>query len=195
MPAFNRLGDDLKPRGAGRAEDQYFHQKSRPRGGVFCDDQLIGDDQTRSRARRSGTFTRLVCSQRLEGSRFGMLRGDLAIFASALHPTKECCSRRLPGITQRDAFTCGFQFVHNRAIELRKRWVVPGSRLFSHVSARLVMRRRLRGWRDTRQSGSPPGVASKQDSSTCQPLSRTRTTTRTITIFAAPEGVPICPGW
>jgi hypothetical protein len=100
----------------------------------------------------------LACSRRL------------AIFASALHPTKECCSRRLPGITQRDAFTCGFQFVHNRAIELRKRWVVPGSRLFSHVSARLVMRRRLRGWRDTRQSGSPPGFASKQASSTCQPF-------------------------
>jgi hypothetical protein len=47
---------------------------------------------------------------------------------------------------------------------------VPGSRLFSHVSAGLVARRKLRGGRDTRQSSSPPGVGNKLGLSTCQPF-------------------------
>jgi len=34
---------------------------------------------------------------------------------------------------------------------------VRGSRLFSHVSAGPTLRRRLRGWPETLQSGSPPG--------------------------------------
>jgi len=46
------------------------------------------------------------------------------------------------------------------------RWVVPGSRLFSHVAARLVMRRNLRGWPDTLQSGSPPGAGQSSVAST-----------------------------
>jgi hypothetical protein len=41
-------------------------------------------------------------------------------------------------------------------------WVTLGSRLFSHVSARLAPRQNLQGWRDTCQSGSPPSVANKR---------------------------------
>jgi hypothetical protein len=142
-------------------------------GWAVCDSDLIGDDQESPSCSScsKGWHVHKACLFPTPGGEpLWHVADDLAIFASALHPTEECCSRRLPGIAQRDAFTCGTQFVHNRAIELRKRWVVPGSRLFSHVSARLMMRGRLRGWRDTRQSGSPPGVASKQTSSTCQPF-------------------------
>jgi hypothetical protein len=54
-----------------------------------------------------------------------------------------------------------FDSFNTRTIELRTVVVVPGSRLFSHVSAGLATRRKLRGGRDTRQSGSPPGVANR----------------------------------
>jgi hypothetical protein len=54
-----------------------------------------------------------------------------------------------------------FDSFNTRTIELRTVVVVPGSRLFSHVSAGLVTRRKLRGGWDTRQSGSPPGVANR----------------------------------
>jgi hypothetical protein len=54
------------------------------------------------------------------------------------------------------------------------RWVVRGSRLFSRVSAGLMMRRKLRGWRDTRQSGSPPGLG--RATPRCSPGGRERIT-------------------
>ena len=65
---------------------------------------------------------------------------DLAIFVSALSPTKKCRNRRLPGITQGDDFIRGSDsFTPGR--RAANRWVIPGSRLFLHVSAGLVLRR------------------------------------------------------
>ena len=45
-----------------------------------------------------------------------------------------------------------------RTAEAANRWVVPGSRLFSHGPVRLMLGRIAPGWRTTRQSGSPPDV-------------------------------------
>jgi hypothetical protein len=42
---------------------------------------------------------------------------DLTTFVSALRPTTECRNGRLPRITQRDAFTHGFRFVHTRTVK------------------------------------------------------------------------------
>ena len=84
--------------------------------------------------------------------------GEPAIFVCALHLATECRSGRLPRISQRDAFTHGFRFVYLRAIELRTGGSFAGAACFTHVSAGLVMRLRLRGWPDTCQSGTPPGI-------------------------------------
>ena len=43
---------------------------------------------------------------------------------------------------------------------------LEGSRLFSRVLPRLVIRRNLRGWPDTLQSGSPPGSVQSPVAST-----------------------------
>jgi hypothetical protein len=42
---------------------------------------------------------------------------DLTTFVSALRPTTECRNGRLPRITQPDAFTHGFRFVHTRTVK------------------------------------------------------------------------------
>jgi hypothetical protein len=57
-------------------------------------------------------------------------RGDLPISVSALHPAKECRTGRLPGITQRDAFTHRFRFVYTRTIELRTDGSFSGAACF-----------------------------------------------------------------
>jgi hypothetical protein len=99
---------------------------------------------------------------------------DPAIVVSALNPTKKCRNRRLPGITQRNDFSCGSEsFTPGRKVA--NRWVIPESRLFLHVSAGLVLRRNSRGRKDTRQSGSPPGAGQSRVGSTRHALSRTTT--------------------
>ena len=83
--------------------------------------------------------------------------GDLAIFCLASRLTQKCCDRRLPRITQRDAITSGSDSFTS-GVRAAGRWVVPGSRLFSHVSAGLTSRRNSRGRRNACQSGSLPGA-------------------------------------
>ena len=89
-----------------------------------------------------------------------------AIVVSALNPTKKCRNRRLPGLTQCNDFICGSEsFTPGR--KAANRWVIPGSRLFLHVSAGLVLRRNSRGWKGSRLSGSPPGAGQSRVASTC----------------------------
>ena len=52
---------------------------------------------------------------------------DLAIFVPALYPSKKCCSRRLPRITQRDASTLGSRFVWIHPVELQAAGSFPGA--------------------------------------------------------------------
>ena len=69
-----------------------------------------------------------------------------AIVVSALNPTKKCRNRRLPGLAQCNDFICGSEsFTPGR--KAANRWIIPGSRLFLHVSAGLVLRRNSRGWK------------------------------------------------
>ena len=113
------------------------------------------------------------------------------LFCRPISP-KDVVNRRLPGITQRDAFTPGGSPIRiDLADYAANRWVVPGSRLFSHVRIGLTLRQISRGWRDTRQSGSPPDVGQSHTSS--QPaFSRTRTTTRTKTCPTDPtSAIPL----
>ena len=56
-----------------------------------------------------------------------MLSHDLAYFIPALHPSKNCCNRRLPRITQREEFTVGFRFAYTRTIELQHAGSFPGA--------------------------------------------------------------------
>ena len=112
-----------------------------------------------------GTSTRRFCSQRPGGEPLWHVAGDLSIFVSALSPTKKCRNRRLPGITQGDDLSNAPIRLHP-AHRAANRSVVPGSRLFSHVSAGLVLRRNSQGRKDTRQSGSPPGAGQSRVAST-----------------------------
>jgi hypothetical protein len=64
------------------------------------------------------------------GEPFWHESNDLAGFVHALHPAKECCNGRLPGIAQRDAFAHGFRFLHTRTIKLRNDETLPGAACF-----------------------------------------------------------------
>jgi hypothetical protein len=67
------------------------------------------DPSNRARARKGWhTLTKARLFPTSGGEPLWRVAGHLAIFASALHPTKECRNGRLPRITQREAFTCGF---------------------------------------------------------------------------------------
>jgi hypothetical protein len=78
---------------------------------------------------------------------------------------QKCRTRRLPGITQGDDLSNAPTRLHP-AHRAANRSVVPGSRLFSYVSAGLVLRRNSRGRKDTRQSSSPPGAGQSRVAST-----------------------------
>jgi hypothetical protein len=73
------------------------------------------------------------------------------IFVPALRPAARCRNGRLPRITQRDAFTPGFSIRLRPAAE---RWVVPGSRLLPHVSARFATEQ-IREGDETRAKAAP----------------------------------------
>jgi hypothetical protein len=77
-----------------------------------------------------------------------------AIFVPALHAATKCCNRRLPRITQRDAFTPGFSIRLRPAHRAAERWVVPGSRPLPHDSAGFVMGR-IREDDETRAKAAP----------------------------------------
>jgi hypothetical protein len=100
---------------------------------------------------------RRVNAHRLEGSRFGAYRiTSRYSFERFIRPKNAATggSRELPSAMYFPMASIRLYPDHRAA----NRWDVPGRRLFSHVSAGPMMRRKLRGWRDTCQSGSPPGV-------------------------------------
>jgi len=129
--------------------------RTRPRkriAGIYGAHRLEGS-QTSPRRLDSGRLRR--------ASRFSAYRTTSRYsFERIIRP--KSCSRRLPRTTQRAAFSHSFRFVYTRTHRAANRWDVPGSRLFSDISVGLVMRRNLRGWQDTRQSGSPPGAGLQQ---------------------------------
>src|ERR1700757_3674891 len=100
---------------------------------------------------------RCVNGHRLEGSRFGAYRMTSQYsFERFIRPKNVATggSRELPSAMHVPMASIRLYPDHRAA----NRWDVPGSRLFSYVSAGPMMRRSREGWRDTCQSGSPPGV-------------------------------------
>jgi hypothetical protein len=80
---------------------------------------------------------------------------EFALFASTFDAAKKRVNKRLPRMTHRFA---ALSVRRKRTPKTQGKWSrrdVPGSRLISHVLAGLALRRMLRGWRDTRQSGLP----------------------------------------
>jgi hypothetical protein len=71
-------------------------------------------------------------SQRSEGSRFGASSYDLVIFVLACESAKDLGNRRLPGITQRDAFTLIASDSLSRVLlELQTAGQFPGAACFN----------------------------------------------------------------
>ena len=99
------------------------------------------------------------------------------IFVPAPHPVAKCCNRRLPRITQRDAYTPGFSIRLRRAHKATERWgrsrEPPAAARFGQVRDGT----NSRGRRNTGQSGSPPDAERLGAVITCD-LSRTRTSTK-----------------
>ena len=140
------------------------------------------NNRTRPRSRYpSMALLPRVIAHDLEGSRFGACLVALAIFVPALRTAAKCCNRRLPRNTQRDAFTPGFWIRLRPAHRAAERWVVPGSRLLPHGSARFVMER-IREGDETRAKAAPVQTLGDQHGNNVPP-SRTRTTTRTILLM------------
>jgi hypothetical protein len=98
---------------------------------------------------------RFVFAQRLEGSRFTTyLTNSLYLHQRSIRPKKALTSGSRERPTGLQLYQSGTNEIlrHRANGSLRD---VPGSRLISHVLAGLALRRMLRGWRDTRQSGLP----------------------------------------
>ncbi len=119
---------------------------------------------------------RCANAQRLEGSRFSGYRETSRIRLSA-SSGQRMSQRAAPGSKPARRIQPRLSIRLYPDHRAANRWVVPGSRLFSPVAARLVMRRKFAGSPDTRQSGSPPGVGNVPTPS------RTRTRTSTLPTY------------
>ena len=96
----------------------------------------------------------------LEGSRFGARRtiGDVGFTA---HATERLAKQAAPGKDPAIGSSTGRSSINNAEERSRStkhhRWVIRGSRLFSHVPVALALRGTREGERNPYQSGSPPG--------------------------------------
>jgi hypothetical protein len=99
-------------------------------------------NRARPRPHRKGWWRFVTMSDRPApgGEPLWSVSEEPAIFVPAFHPVTKCCNRRLPRITQRDAFTPGFSVRLRPVHRAAKRWDVPGSRLLLYVSAGFAMK-------------------------------------------------------
>jgi len=140
---------------------------------VFCDSQMVGDDQESSSC---------SCLKRwhVDNACLFPAPGGKPLWHVSRHPrnfrfitsrAETCINRRLPGTTHRFAALWPYWERIEKPQVNASRWVILGSRPLRHSLVGWSAEANIARWPATRQSGSPPDVGNKRAFvNVCQPF-------------------------